>query len=33
VIAYAGAFLIIERVFAPGDFAFYASVARLSSER
>jgi O-antigen/teichoic acid export membrane protein len=33
VIAYAVAFLLIERVFSPGDFAFYASVARLSSDR
>jgi hypothetical protein len=25
---YAGAFLAIERVFSPGDFAFFASLAR-----
>jgi O-antigen/teichoic acid export membrane protein len=32
-IGYAAAFLLIERLFSPGDFAFYASVARLSSDR
>jgi O-antigen/teichoic acid export membrane protein len=30
VLAYAAAFLLIERLFSPNDFAFYASVARLS---
>jgi O-antigen/teichoic acid export membrane protein len=28
VAAYAAAFLVIEKVFSPGDFAFYSSVAR-----
>ena len=31
--AYAAAFLAAERVFSPGDFAFYASVARLRVAR
>jgi hypothetical protein len=30
VVTYAGVFLLIERLFSPNDFAFYASVARLS---
>jgi O-antigen/teichoic acid export membrane protein len=30
VVTYAAAFLLIERLFSPNDFAFYASVARLS---
>jgi O-antigen/teichoic acid export membrane protein len=33
VATYAAAFLAIERVFSPGDFAFYSSVARLLSAR
>ena len=28
VASYAAVFLVIERVFSPGDFAFYSSVAR-----
>jgi O-antigen/teichoic acid export membrane protein len=31
VAVYAGVFLVIERVFSPGDFAFYSSVAGLRS--
>jgi hypothetical protein len=31
--AYAAAFLAIERVFSPGDFAFYSSVARRRAAR
>ena len=33
VATYAAAFLVIERVFSPGDFAFYSSVARLRAAR
>jgi hypothetical protein len=33
VAAYAAAFLAVERVFSPGDFAFYSAVARLRTAR
>ena len=33
VAVYAAAFLAVERVFSPGDFAFYSAVARLRTAR